>query len=55
MWAIIYKSCYIHGYVDKPECKVQFKSGNAFLGTFKSERAAKLAITRFIKLCGKTS
>jgi len=51
MFTIEYKIFYIHGYTDKNECKVQFKAGNAFLGTFKSLLAAKQACTKFLNKC----
>ena len=41
-----YKGAYIHGYFDKPECKV---SGLGLEGkVFKSYRAAQIAITKAI-------
>ena len=47
MFTIQYKGCYINGYIDKPECTVCGVYGPLWGNlTFKSIRAAKLAITR---------
>ena len=43
---------YIHGYVDKPECKAQYSPsgyGYEWLKNCKSLHAAKIAITKHIK------
>ncbi|MDM0036841.1 hypothetical protein QTI33_32225 [Variovorax sp. J22P271] len=42
MFTIHYKGSFIHGYCDRAACRV---SGE-FVGSFKSMRAAKCAITR---------
>ena len=49
-----YKGAYIHGYTDKPECKVQIVMGDGddLFHTYKSYRAAQIAITKFIKKYG---
>lgn len=43
-----YRGCYIHGYFDKPECKVS-AFGIPALKVFRSYRAAQLAIAKAIK------
>lgn len=40
-----YRNGWIHGYCDRPECSAQ-AANLTILGTFKSYRAAQLAITR---------
>ena len=40
-----YKNGFIHGYCDKSECRAQLDTGET-LGTFKSYRAAQIAITK---------
>ena len=51
MYTIEYKTLYINGYCNKPNCRVVFYNGST-LGEYKSLRAAKLAITKFLKLAG---
>ena len=47
MFTHYYKGLYIHGYCDKPECRV---SGGGLEGkTFKSYRAAQIAITKSVR------
>lgn len=48
MFTIIYKGVYIHGYIDRDECRVQLggMTGNAY----KSLLAAKRAITRHLSI-----
>jgi hypothetical protein len=48
MFTHYYKGCYIHGYCDKPDCKVSAWN-IAPSKVFKSYRAAQLAITKSVK------
>ncbi len=48
MFTHIYRGCFIHGYCDKPICRVQ-AYGIPPLREFKSYRAAQLAIAKAIK------
>lgn len=43
-----YRGCWIHGRCDRDECRVQLPD-YAALGTFKSYRAAQLAIAAWIR------
>ena len=45
MFTHAYKTGWIHGYCDKSECKAQ-ANDLTILGTFKSYRAAQIAITK---------
>lgn len=45
MFTISYKGAFIHGYCDRPACRV---SGDT-AGSFKSMHAAKCAITRALR------
>lgn len=49
MWTIEYKGFYIHGYCDKPECRVLAGSGEV-KPAFKSLHAAKCWCTRHLHL-----
>lgn len=49
MWTKNYKGCYVHGYIDKPECLVVFYHGNRKNLVCKSYRAAQIAITKYNK------
>lgn len=48
MWTISYKGYYIHGYCDKPECRINGGDLGSYCSHFKSIHAAKLAITKWI-------
>lgn len=49
MWTIIYKQYFIHGYCDKPQCRVQAPGMTTI--EFKSLHAAKIAITKRSSPC----
>lgn len=49
MWTIEYKGFYIHGYTDKPECRVLAGHGEV-KPAFKSLHAAKCWCTRHLHL-----
>lgn len=50
MWTIKYKGFYIHGYVDKDECRVQAPSDWTFINRVcASLKSAKAFITRSIR------
>ena len=46
MWTINYKGFYIHGYFDKPQCRVSLPNVSMNY-EWKSLRAAKCAISRW--------
>lgn len=48
MFTHIYRGCFIFGYCDRPECRVQ-AFGVPAGKVFKSYRAAQLAIARAVK------
>jgi hypothetical protein len=48
MFTIFYKSWYIHGYIDKSECKVSHPDGLYIPHTYKSLHAAKCCISRYM-------
>lgn len=48
MFTHIYRGCFIHGYIDRPQCRVQ-AYGIPPSKEFKSYRAAQLAITKAVK------
>lgn len=48
MFTHTYKGCYIHGYFDIDACTVLSQNGE-LIANSKSHRAAKLAITKWLK------
>jgi hypothetical protein len=48
MFTIFYRTWYINGYIDKPECKVLHPNGTPIPYTYKSLHAAKCAISRYM-------
>lgn len=49
MWTIGYKGLYIHGYCDKDVCQVISGSGETIARDCKSLRAAKIAVSKFLR------
>lgn len=48
MFTNVYKTCFIHGYCGREQCRVQLPDCT-ILGTFRSYRAAQRAITKWLK------
>jgi hypothetical protein len=50
MWTQTYKGYFIHGYCDRAECRIQDPDTLETIKTCKSLHAAKIAITKHIKI-----